>query len=47
MSSWPVMEENGAGKQLQCKCDASLRNTAVQTRELSGVMPELILGVGI
>lgn len=34
-------------KQLKCRCDASLRNTAVQSRELSGVMPELVLGVGV
>ena len=34
-------------KQLECKCDASLRNAAVQSRELSGVMPELVLGVGL
>lgn len=30
-------------KQLECKCDASLRHTAVQSRKLSGVMPELVL----
>lgn len=34
-------------KQLECKCDASLRHTAVQSRKLSGVMPELVLGVGV